>query len=242
MPRHCSSYFDVDPSQNQVAIIKTSYIFIRLVDFNMLALLTLSCLLATAAAFAPSRNLLRPSKPAMSMSVFDRATEQWAETYPFPYNKGWGPTTKAERWNGRHAMFGWVALIATGYAKSHGLIPNADALLDMKEWGTLAYVYGGSITNERAVIIVAHLHFLLWSVCAAIAPLSSQDKLYLEPGEEHEPAAGLIPKAVPGLTASAELINGRLAMLGLVVLVLTSIANQTPVLDVINNGLGGLLL
>lgn len=139
-------------------------------------------------------------------------------------------------------MFGWVALILTGYAKSHGLIPNADSLLDTSEWGTLAYIYGGSITNERAVIIVAHLHLLLFSVFAAVAPLSFQDKLYLEPGETPEPAAGLIPKLSPGLTKDAELLNGRLAMLGIIVLLTVSFANQTPILDVINAGLGGLLL
>jgi len=175
------------------------------------------------------------------MSVFDNAVKEWADEYPIAYEFGWGPTTKAERWNGRHAMFGWVALIATGYAKGHGLIPNPDTLLDLKEWGTLALTMQGSITNERAIILVGHLHCLFVSVCAAVAPLASQDKLYLQKGEKDEPAAGLIPKFVFGLTPSAELINGRLAMLGLIVLVSLSIGNQTPVLDVINSGLGGLL-
>ena len=138
-------------------------------------------------------------------------------------------------------MFGWIALLATGYAKGHGLIPNGDTLLDVKDWGTLAYLYGGSITNERAVIIVGHLHLLLFSICAAVAPLSYQDKLYLEPGEDHEPAAGIFVPMVPGLTKQAELMNGRLAMLGLVVLVLVSTVNQIPLLDTINSGLGGLL-
>jgi hypothetical protein len=196
---------------------------------------------ASASAFAPSRLATRASKNVAKMSIFDDATKQFAKEYPYAYNAGWGPTTKAERWNGRHAMFGWIALLATGYAKGHGLIPDADQLLDLKDWGTLAYIYGGSITNERAIVIVGHLHLLLFSVCAAVAPLSFQDKIYLAPGETPEPAAGLIPAAKPGLTASAELLNGRLAMLGLTVLVLQSMVYQTPVLDVINSGLGGLL-
>lgn len=208
----------------------------------MLGLVVISCLLATVSAFAPSRNVLRPTKPAVSMSVFDDAMADFKKSYPYAYNAGWGPTTKAERWNGRHAMFGWVALIATGYAKAHGLIPNPETLLATKDWGTLAYLYGGSITNERAVIIVAHLHFLIWSVCATVAPFASQDKLLLQEGEEMEAPAGLFIKGTPGLTASAELLNGRLAMLGLVVLVLTSLVNQTPILDTINAGLGGMLM
>lgn len=175
------------------------------------------------------------------MSVFDKAVDDWAKTYPAPYSIGWGPTPKAERWNGRHAMFGWVALILTGYAKGHGLIPNADVLLDTKEWGTLAYIYGGSITNERAVILVGHLHALLYSVIAAAAPASGQDKIYYADGEEPEVASGLIPKIVPGFTKETELLNGRLAMFGLVVLVLVSVVNQTPILDVLNSGVGGLL-
>jgi hypothetical protein len=36
------------------------------------------------------------------------------QNYPVAYNKGFGPTTKAERWNGRHAMAGWIVLLATG--------------------------------------------------------------------------------------------------------------------------------
>eukprot|EP01038_Epipyxis_sp_PR26KG_P007765 gene7765-10550_t len=208
----------------------------------MQVFLTLSFLLSATVAFSPLNGALKSHRTGIAMSsVFDEAVKDWATTYPGVYDKGWGPTTKAERWNGRHAMFGWVALVATGYAKSHGLIPNADLALDVKEWGTLAYIYGGSISNERAVILVAHLHALLYSVCAAVAPLTFQDKLYLAPGEEPEPAAGLIPKFIPGLSKEAELINGRLAMLGLVVLVTVSLVNQTPILDTINTGLGGLL-
>lgn len=214
---------------------------------KMIVLVAMLCLLAQALAFKPiartTTGVKLQQRSSLKMgSVFDKAVEDWAKQYPAPFKAGWGPTPLAERWNGRHAMFGWVALIATGYAKSHGLIPNADSLLDLKEWGTLAYSYGGAITNERAVILIGHLHLLLFSICAAAAPLSFQDKLYLEEGQKPEPAAGLIPALVPGLTRQAELLNGRLAMLGLVVTVLISAVYQMPILDVINKGLGGLLL
>lgn len=218
---------------------------------SVLVVLVVLCLAQQALAFKPMMTSssatmratkARQGKSELQMSVFDKAVQDWAKNYPVPYKLGWGPTTKAERWNGRHAMFGWVALLATGYAKSHGLIPNPDSLLDLKEWGTLAYTYGGAITNERAVILIGHVHLLFFSVFAAVAPISVQDKLYLEEDEKHEPAAGLIPALVPGLTRQAELLNGRLAMLGLVVTIMISAVYQMPVLDVINKGLGGMLL
>lgn len=116
-------------------------------------------IVACVSAFAPARGALR-TRSAVSMSVFDKAVKDWAAEYPAIYNVGWGPTTKAERWNGRHAMFGWVALLVTGYCKGHGLIPNPETALDLKEWGTLAYLYGGSISNERAIIIVGEIFFI----------------------------------------------------------------------------------
>jgi hypothetical protein len=174
----------------------------------MKSFFVLPLIFASSVAFSLAPRVRTPQKSSVHMSVFDDGVKLWADTYPWAYSVGWGPTTKAERWNGRHAMFGWIALLATGYAKGHGLIPDADVLLSTKEWGTLAYLYGGSISNERAIIIVAHLHLLLFSVFAAVAPLSFQDKLYLSPGEKDEPAAGLIPKASPGLTLGAELLNG----------------------------------
>ena len=77
---------------------------------------------ASSFRVAPSTRMTKSSK--LSMSVFDKAVDDWAAQYPTAYAVGWGPTTKAERWNGRHAMFGWIALITTAYAKGHGLIPN----------------------------------------------------------------------------------------------------------------------
>lgn len=56
---------------------------------------------------------------------------------------------QAERWNGRHAMFGWVLIVATGYAKAHGLIPDPEVALNLKEWGTLSILAGPqTISNE----------------------------------------------------------------------------------------------
>jgi hypothetical protein len=140
-------------------------------------------------------------------------------------------------------MFGWVAIIATGYAKSHGLIPDAEAALNVKEWGTLAYLTApATISNERAVILLANVHALMWSICAFIAPFSTQDKLFLQKGEEAEPAAGLFVPTVPGLTPEAEMLNGRLAMLGLTLVAGHSVATGTPFLDSVNLFLGNMLL
>ena len=90
----------------------------------------------------------------------ESGTEMFAEQFPVFNSYGWGVSVKAERWNGRHAMFGWFFIIATGYCKAHGLIPEPDKLLDFKTWGTLAEISGGkgggiTITNERACILIA---------------------------------------------------------------------------------------
>lgn len=69
---------------------------------------------------------------AAGFGVFDAAQTEFAEEFPEYSKYGWGPTAKAERWNGRHAMFGWAAIIATGYCQAHNLIPNADVALDPK--------------------------------------------------------------------------------------------------------------
>ena len=67
----------------------------------MSRLLFLFALLAVASAFRPMA-ARRATPSAVKMSVFDKATKDWANTYPQAWAKGWGPTTKAERWNGRH--------------------------------------------------------------------------------------------------------------------------------------------
>ena len=69
------------------------------------------------------------------MSVFTDAQEEFSSNYPQIAKYGWGPSTKAERWNGRHAMFGWVVIIGTLYAQAHQLIPNPTETLNLKEWG-----------------------------------------------------------------------------------------------------------
>lgn len=198
-----------------------------------------------AAALSTSRVSSAGPRMVVGAGVFESAQAEFAKEFPEYSKYGWGPTAKAERWNGRHAMFGWAAIIATGYCQAHNLIPNADQMLDTKVWGTLAYTQGTeSITQERAVILAGHLHALAVSVCATVAPLSFQDKLFLDPdeNEKDEPAPGLIPSFVPGLTPEAEIFNGRMAMMGLVVTSTIALTTGTPFLDVVNHGLGDLLL
>ncbi|CAM9234420.1 unnamed protein product [Choristocarpus tenellus] len=197
---------------------------------------------ARAAVPAQSATPVRTST-SMSFQAFDEAQASFASEFPEYSKYGWGPTAKAERWNGRHAMFGWFFIICTGYAQAHNLIPNPDQMLDLKVWGTLAYTQGAeSITNERAIILVANIHAFAVSVCATIAPLSFQDKLFLEEGEEDEPAPGVLPAFVTGLTPEAEIYNGRMAMMGLVAVAAHAMATNTPFLTVVNEWLGGLLM
>lgn len=197
----------------------------------------------------------RPTVEDLSgMSVFEKAQYRFSKIAPIPYSIGLGPTAKAERWNGRHAMAGWVCLLATGYAKSHGLFPEGG--LDFHQWGTWVIVNsdgaGGfnTISAERAYIFLAHVHLLAVGVFATFAQFSgaggvalpTYDTLLLQKGEKDEPAAGLFPPIRAGLNKDAELLNGRVAMLGLIVVVMTSLINGTDVLTTIDQGLGGLLL
>jgi len=166
---------------------------------------------------------------------------EWNAEYPKFAKFGWGPSTKAERWNGRHAMFGWVVICASAYAHGHNLIPDANLPLDLKEWGTLATISGKTtLTNERAVILIANVHALFVSFLAACAPMPFSDQLLLKDGEKDEEPYGLVPPLVWGLTPEAEVMNGRMAMMGLITLVATAAITQKPMIDVVNEWLGGL--
>jgi len=81
------------------------------------------------------------NKAMAGKSVFERAMADFNGRYPAVAALGLGPSAKAERWNGRHAMFGWIVLLATGYAQAHGLLPEGG--MDAKEWGTVSFIIGG---------------------------------------------------------------------------------------------------
>ena len=106
------------------------------------------------------------------------AVAEFADNNPELASRGIGVTTNAERWNGRHAMFGMFLMTFTAYLKGHGLIPDADKVLDVNQWGPLAYAgFGQVITNERAIILVAHIHVLFVSIICAFSPLAFQVSL-----------------------------------------------------------------
>ena len=172
----------------------------------------------------------------------------WEAEYPDFAKWGWGPSVHAEKWNGRHAMFGWVFICATAYAKGHNLIPDADLPLDLKEWGTLATISGkNTISNERAIILIANVHCFMVGLAATIAPMPFSDPLLLDPnqGEAYERAINTKPYGVfidmkTGLTEEAEMMNGRMAMLGLCTLMATSAFTGKSMIDVVNEWVGGL--
>jgi len=182
---------------------------------------------------------------AVQASVFDKGTAQFGADYPWLAKNGFGPSVKAERWNGRHAMFGWFFILLTGWAKGHGYFPAGEVQLAYKDWGALAQVgFGQYITNERAIIMIAHIHALGVSAAAAFGPQVLGDSLTLLDGEADEEPYGLFPPLMGqgGLTPAAEMWNGRLAMLGLIALVLTSCVSGKDILEVVDIGTGGLLL
>merc|ERR1719502_833162 len=168
---------------------------------------------------------------------------KFAADFPWLAKNGFGPSVKAERWNGRHAMFGWFAILCTGYAKAHGLFPNPDVALTYKDWGGLAQLgFNEYISNERAIIMVAHIHALGVSAAAAFGPQVLGDSLTLLDGEVDEEPYGLFVPLETGLTPAAEMMNGRMAMVGLIAVVSASMASGKDILEVVDIGLGGLLM
>lgn len=233
---------------------------------------TLTALVLSAGAvsgFAPANTLVNTreaitSQTTSSLNTFssERGTElmetgmeKFKEDFPAFSKWGWGPSVHAEKWNGRHAMFGWFFICATAYFKGHGLIPDATAMLTYKEWGPLAEISGFGksavfISNERAIVLIANVHAFMVGLAATIAPLPWQDPLLLDPdaGEPYERAVNTKPYGVLpdmsfdkwGLTETAEIMNGRMAMFGLVMLVGTSLVDGKPILDVVNDWVGNL--
>jgi len=190
----------------------------------------------------------------MGSDTFEDGMAEFEKSYPGFAKWGWGPSVHAEKWNGRHAMFGWLFICATAYAKGHGLIPNPDQALNMKDWGSLARISGFgkdaiTISNERAIILIANVHCLMVGVTATVAPQPWFDPLLLDPNMEasYERAVNTKPYGVVpdlsyskwGLTETAEMMNGRMAMFGLIMLIGASFIENKNMLDVVNEWLGG---
>jgi len=212
--------------------------------------------LGVASAFAPAKNAMKQTTSLHSTDpakygppfIFDDAVEDWSKQFPAFAKWGWGPSVQAEKWNGRHAMFGWFFICASAYAKGHGLIPDAETTLSLKEWGTLAIISGkDTISMERAVIMVANIHFFALSLMATISPLPFGDSLLIDPNhpryeetvERNKSGFGYLPALKFGLTEEAEIINGRLAMVGLTALIFSTAVVQKPMLDIVNDWVGG---
>jgi len=134
----------------------------------------------------------------ITASVFEDGMSQFKDDYPWLAKYGFGPSVKAERWNGRHAMFGWLAIAATAYAKSNGYFPDPTTALTYKDWGGLAQLgFNEYISNERAIIMIAHVHALTISACAAFGPQVLGDTLTLLDGEEDEVRRPLTIRTCP---------------------------------------------
>jgi len=211
-----------------------------------MALSLVTCNLAFQAPLVPlSRPAVSRAADVQLATVFDEGMGQFKADYPWLAKYGFGPTVKSERWNGRHAMFGWLAIIATAYAKGHGWFPDPSVALKYNDWGALTQLgFGQYISNERAIIMIAHIHALGVSFAAAFGPQVLGDSLTLLDGEEDEEPYGLFPpfKGQTGLTPAAEMYNGRMAMMGLIAVVSSSLISGKDILEVVNIGTGGLLM
>jgi hypothetical protein len=171
--------------------------------------------------------------------IYDDAVGDWEMQFPQFAKYGWGPSVQAEKWNGRHAMFGWFFICTTAYCKGHGLLPAADVLLDMKQWGTLASISGmTAISAERAYVLMVNVHAFAISLMAAFLPPVWGDQLFTEPGPQ-KAGYGYLPELKLGMTEEAEILNGRLAMLGLFALAMATVVEQKPMLDIVNEWVGG---
>jgi hypothetical protein len=196
----------------------------------------------------PVPQAAKPTKPK-KLSPFEKSMKEWNESYPSFAYYGWGPSVHAEVWNGRHAMFGWFFICVTAYCKGHGLIPEPDKLLDLKQWGTLATISGRyTITNERAIVLIANVHCFFVGLCATIAPQPFiMDPLLLDPNapgyeyaiERNKKPYGVLPPVKTGLTPEAEIYNGRMAMFGLIMVIGDALITHRTILDVVNDWVGG---
>jgi len=209
-----------------------------------LAVAVASLAFQAPSVLVPSSPMLAASRTSpITASVFEDGMGQFKADYPWLAKYGFGPSVKAERWNGRHAMFGWMMIALSAYGKSHGWFPAGDVALQYKDWGGLAQLgFNQYISNERAIIMIAHVHALAISACAAFGPQVLGDTLTLLDGEEDEEPYGVfIP--VPGntgLTAAAEMMNGRMAMFGLIFIISASMVSGKDILEVFDIGVGGL--
>ena len=80
---------------------------------------------------------------------FEKGMADFKADFPWLAKYGFGPTVKAERWNGRHAMFGWLMIIGTGWAKANGFFPDPSVALKYDQWGALAQIGKASGAFKR---------------------------------------------------------------------------------------------